>query len=1298
MPRVAPRTTRDRWLHLLGGAEPDLEGDVSLAPSNKFLNWRFEDLDEDNDPDGLRVVMPEMPDGFWVYASFVPAAGVDADPGPLSAQNTEAIDIDEDSWTQNTQWISGQAPTSQAFAAKIAPPGAPTLEVVAAAKTGFKAGTYKLSYTWIKKTRHTQLAPPIDLAVGQGQGIRIFLPDDPPEGATHIGIWVSAPDGGFRSLRLQKVMNVRHGIKDSIFLPGPWIAKRKGPEKNETGKPAPRTPKARKAQGSGKSKAGTFKIRATELDEESGEETVPSGFSDVVNITSADAANGVQLEMVHHHGGRDHKSPSSHAIAASASSGQFNVFVTHNEGTERRFNPGPPGSHRPLDIRHGVPKTSGHTEDEQFARKSPVAGRLQDAKASEEGDIAATGRTGGGGGGLDDPTSELPGAIAEGLVLPDAGKYTFALSFDVRGIESVKGVTRSISITAGQTIKVSFPDPTNLLRNSQMIDLDSDGRPDQWTVTGVGIDANTGRMRIDEDGSVILDTNGAKTGSQQTPEISQIVPINQNHFYAIGGFASSTIVAGQAEVVVQQETDTNTLLSTHQLFAYQTTGFHRFGTTTFGVGQTIAINPSAAQFRVRIFFSGATRNGTLDIEELFVHPKQVERIRRRSHPHHGAREHTDSNPGPQVRHRKHGDKGVETPPVDTGTAPSSGTPSLSDVGFESGFPGDWTQVVSGGSGTAVVQGISAIQGTQGWNISKATTGARVVYMKKSFGTGTQRAVRWLVRVNQKSSKGWTFLGTIRNTDSLTGDLLAAVKFTSGGDVILRYLRNVGQQDSFGEVQAAGNVQDGEVLDLELQVDQASTSSGRARLGVGRNGANRTYTNWVAGLPYTNRAANWVHAGVPVNEDNSTKWNFDIDSVSVTNTGFSGTNPPPGGGQPPYIGTPPDPDRPPKTGGWDDVDVLGNPIYQIYYYLPPDSPPRDDIGPRDMRLAVQPGADYTISLQARYSSVEGPAYPFFFTAFDIDGGEHPLGSVFGTNGATGTSAFATRSLSFTVPNDCYVIEMDSRQLAGGIWVFQSLAISKHPTTATREVTYPATGTINGVLRTSVPEAWDLLNIENKWLNLYTIVDTPPGTSASVAYESADSPNLPPVYPYTDPATVPPNMEFLHFSIQLNASSNLRIAPTLRTSTPYVDYYSAYGGQQAPTLLRDDLSEFAGGVYLYNVGFDRSLSQWDIRFTGEGKVRRHRRHEPIGSLPGFQIRAFTRETMREIEENCLSKDFVLEAYDQRILIRFIEQIEFGLEDYPYRIDARWYVKATADVSSVEVEDVQQINSLSGVSVPP
>ena len=593
--------------------------------------------------------------------------------------------------------------------------------------------------------------------------------------------------------------------------------------------------------------------------------------------------------------------------------------------------------------------------------------------------------------------------------------------------------------------------------------------------------------------------------------------------------------------------------------------------------------------------------------------------------------------------------------------PETVTP-LETVTFEGGT-NPWTPVTSNG-GTIAVNTTSVIEGVYGLRVT--TTDAaqlQTAYIQSTLGTAAEsRGFKARIRVVARPTTGNVRLMSIVGESS---KILGYFYLDSVGDLYAQTLTQAGTLLSPRKV--ASGITNTTILTLEMVADSAGTSTGAMTYWVEVNGTGGvsarklmhvdTSVDWAGAKVSQLRVGNILESAAGVTAT------LDVDAIAVTTRG-----------QVSYV-----------------ESSQGEDIYQGYLYLPVGTLPSDEYGPKNWREAVEPGKTYTASVDLRYAMVPAEsesgvvARPFSLYAYDINGEEYPLGSILGDSGISGTSEHASYTRSYSIPtvydeNDeligCFEVRMKSPGLSSGEFVWQRFAWSPG-SVAIKDVSYPTTGSFHAQYDTLTPHRHPAQNVTGKWLDLDAVADVPANTTLAAEYVStATDAALPPGTVWSsDPSTVP-QRRFAH--IRINMTSDGTATPVVPPGSPFVDAYSVLAGQQVATLLREDGSEFPGGVYAFDfTGSDvRKLSAWDDR-RPKGRWRSHRAYDPVDEIAGFTLRAFDLEAMTEIEEHS-RHPFILEMRGKRYKIRFGEDVKFAWDEYsPKHANGRYIGVAEAGI---------------------
>jgi hypothetical protein len=895
---IAPRSPADRAKHSLIRTTYEVDGDVTLTPTNLYNNWAFLLRDLAGDPEGLKVGMPEEPEGLYVYMTEKNQAW-----GTATAQNSKVIPIADTSWVLDEPWVPGHPPRTPLFGAKIAPPLQPQISIIAASKTGFAIGTYQIAYSWAIYTasgslNSTPLSPFLSVSIGTtGNVIQATLPTSAPEGATHLLIWATQAGEGITGARMQEAIPVRDALRTPAWtIAGPYKNNgRTAPNRNETIPPRPKRPKVRQVRGLSPGLAGTYWISVRFINEQGRESQSSPGFDDPLVITEAEAKAKTHISV-------HFQDPATPGVVG------YRIYVTRKIGI---------GSDASIEsFVYGNLSKVGRQGRAIPKNESPsFSGRTYGARKQGEDDVLIR---------LDGDTV---GAIEEGIAAPateieklqssgkaglEAGTYRIGISYYVRGEETIAvPYPNPITVTSGQSIQVFFPDPINLFKNSQMAMLDIDGYPMGWGLTGVAGGANEGSAEIIETGALRLFTNGNKTGAQLTPQLTNTFTVDRSQYYAIGGTFSVSYGAGTIEVSLEELSDTGSIVRTTTLKSVTATGEVDFE-RVFGVGLTgaTAFHDSTVTARMVLKFLGATRNGTVTIAELYAHPhpSRLRRIEAGDEP----RSVDNPDPPPYIGWRRAGNKAVAPAPKRRRTPAAIKPIDIVDFGGDTpSFPGGWTATNIPSTllpGTASqIDPAAKIDGSFGYRIAKYTASTAKMFLQKTYTPNdrTRLGVRAKMRFVQIPSRGLAHILGINTLGPGFGYRdIAYLSLDNLGNLYLTAWNN--NNTAVFRIISSGIVS-GTVLDLELIVREAGTVNGQIFAGVGKNGATRTFVDPYVGIDLRTMNPKTVYVGPFLYADPASTIDMHIDSITVTDNGDALVT----GGSSPALEPLPTPDRPLK---------------------------------------------------------------------------------------------------------------------------------------------------------------------------------------------------------------------------------------------------------------------------------------------------------------------------------------------------------------------------------------------------
>lgn len=916
---IAPRTVPERANHELINTIYDLDGNILLEGTNLYWNWAFADIDLDNNPEGMVIGMPTTPEAMVLFISKM-------DEGPATLAAQETFDIDQEALTGVHPWIPGHAPAPRTSVSNSIPVPDDNFSIlpISASKLGFEVGDYYVGYSWFdRKKRTTPISPFVQISItSQGQQMRWVMPTSIPDGAVRMGLWVSEKNQGPGTARLQETVRVGRIIETSHILTGPYHTRETGAADNKTKPARPKKPKLKKRRGHSAGKAGVYEVETVFVDDE-GFESEASEASEAVTVTQGEADDYVNLyvEWGDTTGADDarYRVYATRVASSSATAGERFLL-------EDRTSQGGSGTPHSARVQ---PSFSGRTREEaddgernvlsrraSVRRKSSASTDRDDDRGSS-GSSSVTSQQEGIEEPTDPPDVKVFGAAKLETNPTGTTTYWATFAYTARGEVGRAATAKPITLDPGETLRIIPSDPTNLIRNSQFVDIDADGRPDGWTLSAVGGPGAAGGPEGTfslSSGTMTLSTLGQKTVSpaqtplQKTPAVSNTFVVNRSDSYVIGGSLTAEILQGSVQVYLEElnaEVDgavVGTAQNLRDLISQTgTVDFSkRYGPSTDASAGIVGWNDATVAARVVVRFSGNVREGTVTIGELFVTPHD-RRLRRYAEPVE-FRDPANPDPPAWVRWNKFFNKAVGPPPVGRRTPPRAAPLDKINFGTTGPVgpaPSPWALRSLGSLGmTQEVTQDAAIDkptGSYGWHIKKALANTGLYYIHRSFTPTTRErlAVRAKIRVHVRPTRGAIALLQIKHQQSDAANwALGYVVLNEAGELSLFYWDPDGNNKKgiARGLRFATGIINGDELDLELYVSGAGTKNGLVQVALGKNGQRRTllpttlrpdYTNPHTDTPYY---AKVVQAGVSMYSDPGTLWEFDIDSVTVTEVG------------------------------------------------------------------------------------------------------------------------------------------------------------------------------------------------------------------------------------------------------------------------------------------------------------------------------------------------------------------------------------------------------------------------------
>lgn len=235
-------------------------------------------------------------------------------------------------------------------------------------------------------------------------------------------------------------------------------------------------------------------------------------------------------------------------------------------------------------------------------------------------------------------------------------------------------------------------------------------------------------------------------------------------------------------------------------------------------------------------------------------------------------------------------------------------------------------------------------------------------------------------------------------------------------------------------------------------------------------------------------------------------------------------------------------------------------------------------------------------------------------------------------------------------------------------------SRRNTTGSFRSTFDTDTPMRGTYAPHIPRDWTRAGVD--------AVESPDSTDVAVSFRSSNA-TFNYSRPQTDISLVPPN-KYLEITATLTGDGVF--SPVISGISPYVEQTL-----RVATLLREDGSEFAGGVIVTDAQTPATLPNVEVRTKLDKRIERHLIAAPLGSFQAFKLQMFTDETAREIMETWLlpTSLFRIEYRGLAVTIKPREQIQIKQQPAtqfkgtdPITGKDYYYVYATADVSGAEI----------------
>lgn len=578
------------------------------------------------------------------------------------------------------------------------------------------------------------------------------------------------------------------------------------------------------------------------------------------------------------------------------------------------------------------------------------------------------------------------------------------------------------------------------------------------------------------------------------------------------------------------------------------------------------------------------------------------------------------------------------------------------------FPG-WT--TSTGATSNVVKFTAVQAGPKGGlSISANTTGASFTAAQTTAGT-IDSAETFAATIAAATYAGWT--------TSRTGAVVTFTATTSGVRQRSSYrplstgaagtIRTL-QQGSDTAVSAHAKHASGEIVSKKIMEGISPTTVFNTDITVSGAGTDRAVLSYWGSfdnaplellarfedVDLTGFPAGSVRVGVSSETNSTATWELHVDEGKVTSHG---------------------------TSYYRDHNAFGKWLPQVFCYTEPGQPVRNDLFLQNGRAAVLPGLTYTLSMFVR-ATVDSatPLRPLVVFAHpsgaDAAGKVIEIGDVTNSAGLTGTQPWREYSLTFTVPENCYLVTLGSRSIGAATVAVQEAVLSPG-NAAKRTGLYQTNGQYIATYDLRTPKARKQLAFwTRKRISLGATVDTPSAASTfTTSYRSTAPMTQDPTQPNTilwsawtsDPAAVP-DKEFVQVRVDL--AGNGRETPALRIKSPFAEYLLMFGQKRLSVLLKPDGTELPGGSAFSVLNEWAMLSPEGRRLLPSGRLHDEPSlFPPVGHLPESELVLFSAEAVRLLQERWRDP--------------WIAEIH-GLDDITLKLSARPVFKR----ESVRVED--------------
>lgn len=1208
----------------------EADGTLSNLPDNIFPNPTLSDFVADGELSGLTRPEVIVQDGVSVYVSRVGSVNAPRQPSTLTKQNSGgSIPLSEMPWTASQPIVDGDTPvrnesSTTPQAAALPRHEAPIVETVsnASTKKGLKAGWYPYAQAYRDKHhRRTTRTAVTWVYAANGQSLKCPNGASPPEGARYVehllGKPQDAPDKGANTLRVRRVVRLTETRLGKVEITGPLKGGKTPTNRNETkvGRPAAPTGKnVKKAPGAHDLQVMEeirFYIQIYD----------GYGWSELSNptnpktVTKVDEGRAFKIRPKNLPRGMRWRpwveiGTTHYRVYPKIGAGvdSFSRSGLHPKNRVPIYGYDP--ENEPPGLRHGLVQEEPPEEDETGI-ESP------------------------------DPSTEPDTPTAFGAALPAAGHYLVATAPMIGDDEGLIGAAAKITLNGTQMFRVKLQSTVSKLPNAQLQERDSDGTVRDWTIDS---SMAGGEYSLDdpESGIIRLYTSVPITGAvgindSPTAKPANLIPVNtQDTWFGIATASVSNYIDGTAVVRVYEFDASGTALLSNDIVSVSGDGITS-GELSIGPEGDVAWNAETTAIRLFLGMVGPTRDLSARFSHFDLYDTKEPPRKVIASPG-GATDDFDISPvtpSPTTSYFA-----VGTPKSPPGYI--AGELPIKIAHFENGALQGGVKTVLPGGAEVTVTPEAAIDGEQGLLVrddgQNVGAGAYVEYSISEWSTSfAARELRKIVRKPSRSRQNILRVAQPNNTRIGIMD-----HSTTGAVNLLAYDKN---GNPAGSRRISNVVEDGDLVDWELNGANFGTQNGILIASFAKNGGKREVAAEIGGIDWRNTTPRKSQHGIFVELNAQSTSEYHIDQIVFTHTGdIPGRE---SGVSPVGINVPPV-DRPPVVdasevivpGEYRDTTSYGEQINQGYAFIQRGTPRQDypylgytGITGNSPPLIVKPGQAYNYAVQAREVIFEdGVAYPFDVTLHDGRGNEQYVGSPY-PNGLTKVTAQeqwtgVDRVLSFVPDPGMIFMRVTHRNMGPGIYVWQEELVPQgdYTTQVSRDSKRTEDSSVGGnfsIVLDSQLKGKDLVPAYGGWWTEFAAV----GDITNLSYRSSDESPAEVANPTWSVATGDP--------AQVPEARVLEVSGYLDGSIPPGGIYlkKGYG---IGTLQRDDGSELPGGVWLGHPDPGRFVPEQE-----SGKVAGHVFNVPIservGWLTDFTMAVYLESAMTELEElGCFNRE--------------------------------------------------------------